>query len=384
MKIVIWTGAAWEPWGPASLNNGGIGGSETAAIHMGRELAKRGHEVVMVGDHAGQEGVAGQISHPLVYVHYQKAIDDPSILECDVLVSSRDKRVVRLNPKARHKILWVHDVDVGDDWDNDLLSFDRILALTDWHRRRLVEVYPHVEEQKICRTRNGLDPARFADVDWRAKLPAFVYSSSPDRGLDVMLDLWPRIKELAPGATLDIFYGFGQWRRLNAKNKRGLLIIDYMENRVAEICKEGVGVTHHGRVGQDELAEAHKRAMVWLYPTAFAETYCITALEAQAAGCIPITSNLAGLAETASKGFLHNGSNKSRTYQDFTMSCLQGVLIAWRDSLEKPRLGPPAPELALKCREWALTQTWASVAQDWESLFLHLSQGIVDTSFFKV
>ena len=56
MKIVIWTGAAWEPWGPPSVI-GGIGGSETAAVHMARELANRGHEVVMFGEHEGFEGL---------------------------------------------------------------------------------------------------------------------------------------------------------------------------------------------------------------------------------------------------------------------------------------------------------------------------------------
>jgi hypothetical protein len=45
MKICLWTGASWEPWGPPSLDVGGIGGSETAAVHLGFEFAKLGHEV---------------------------------------------------------------------------------------------------------------------------------------------------------------------------------------------------------------------------------------------------------------------------------------------------------------------------------------------------
>ena len=44
MKIVIWTGASWEKWGPGSLQTG-TGGSEAAAVYLSRELARLGHEV---------------------------------------------------------------------------------------------------------------------------------------------------------------------------------------------------------------------------------------------------------------------------------------------------------------------------------------------------
>ena len=85
MKIVIWTGAAWEPWGPSSVDGGGIGGSETAAINMARELSWRGHEVVMFGEHQGFEGRHkhvgyrdhdSEFSSSVEYRLYQDAIRD--------------------------------------------------------------------------------------------------------------------------------------------------------------------------------------------------------------------------------------------------------------------------------------------------------------------
>ena len=35
-----------------------------------------------------------------------------------------------------------------------------------------------------------------------------IYSSSPDRGLELLLSLFPKVKEQVPEAKLDIFYGF--------------------------------------------------------------------------------------------------------------------------------------------------------------------------------
>lgn len=397
MKIVIWTGAAWERWGPPCLDDG-IGGSETAAIHMSRELARRGHEVVMFGDHEGYEGrwegdrrqatvpdpdlspVACSLS-PVLYRSYKAAVEDPKLLACDVLVSSRNKQVVRLKPDARAKILWVHDVHVGDDWENDLMAFDRVYCLSRWHKGYFEEMYPHLNPEKISVTRNGIDPALFADLDWRAKTTSFVYSSSPDRGLDVLMDLWPAIKALRPDATLDVYYGFETWRKLLAQNKRGLAVVDYLQGRLESMA--GDGVKYHGRVGQKELAEAHKKALIWFYPTKFSETFCITALEAQAAGCCVVTSKLAALAETASFWrSLIEGSNKSPVYQEQALDWLGHYFTAWdidRKHADKftynADLNNPIHLTAQSARHWALKQTWASLAEEWERDFDVLVEG---------
>jgi glycosyltransferase involved in cell wall biosynthesis len=399
VKIVIWTGAAWERWGPPSVD-AGIGGSETAAVHMGTELARRGHEVVMFGDHEGYEGewrtgtdshgkaqrvsepdlelsdsirASQALSSPVLYRSYKAAVEDPKLLACDVLVSSRNKNIVRLKPDARAKVLWIHDVNVGDDWDNDLLGYDRIYCLSKWHRDYNLTLYPHVEPKKFSVTRNGIDPARFADLDWKKKTSSFVYSSSPDRGLDVLLDMWPRIKALRPDATLDVYYGFDTWRKLNAENKRGLAIVDYMFTRVTSM--ESEGVKYHGRVGQAELAEAHKKALIWAYFTRFTETYCITALEAQAAGCCVVTSKLAGLAETASIwSSLVEGSNKSSGYQEEALDWLGYYYTAW-DVDCKNGVENPIHLTAQAARAWALKQTWAALAEEWERDFMGLTEG---------
>jgi glycosyltransferase involved in cell wall biosynthesis len=60
------------------------------------------------------------------------------------------------------------------------------------------------------------------------------------------------------------------------------------------------GVTLHGRVSQEVLAEAQMNARVWAYPTPLVdtETSCITAMEAMAAGMAAVTSRAGALPET--------------------------------------------------------------------------------------
>jgi glycosyltransferase involved in cell wall biosynthesis len=373
MKISIWTGHAFEPWGPSSIDEGGIGGSETAAVHVGFELANLGHEVMMFGEHQGKEErflprSVASMPGSVEYVDFRHALAHPDILACDVFVSSRDKTVLRVKPDAKVKVLWIHDIHVGDDWENEVGLFDRVYCLTKWHREFVMEHYPHVEPTQFHLTRNGIDPARFEpNLTWKnllsRKRPRFVWSSSLDRGLDVMLDLWPEVRKMQPGATLHVYYGIENWRKLNAENKQGLAVVDFMMGRIEGLGSEGV--VYHGRVGQAELARAHMDALCWAYPTAWMETSCITALEAQAAGAFPISSKLAALPETVREGILIPGRNKSATYKASFLSALRLVLDGFQRSLS----GELPSEVAEQNRAWALEQTWAGVAQLWSDEF---------------
>lgn len=370
MKISIWTGKAYEQWGPDSIDAGGIGGSETAAIHMAFELARLGHEVTMFGDHGPHGGMwwgkepFSLREKPVFYEDYDKAIADPKLLACDVLVSSRDKTMLRLGPAAKVKVLWTHDIHVGDDWEHEVAVFDRVYCLSEWHKRYFLERYPHAEASKIGVTRNAIDPSRFEpDLAWddlkAEKRPRFVWSSSLERGIDVMLDMWPAIRGMRPDAELHVYYGVDGMRKLNAeaKNDVGLKVIDFLLERIERM--RNVGVHYHDRVGQAELARAHMKALVWAYPTAFLETSCITALEAQAAGAYPVCSALAGLNETVRSGYKISGRNKSTEYQRVFLSAVEDALS----------FNPTVEKFARSNREWALGRTWTAVAKEWEADF---------------
>lgn len=345
MKVTIWTGPAWEPWGPASVFEGGIGGSETAAVYMARHLASLGCEVAMYGQHEGHEGTHDGV----VYRPYTDlaAVDD------DVFISSRDKHVARVIPiNARHKVLWCHDVNAGDDWQNDLKLFDEVYALSEWHRTHMIGFHPNLSPRKIWVTRNGIDLSLFSGPQ-PEKEHRFTFSSSPDRGLDVLLDFWPDIRRVLPDAELHIYYGFENWKKM-AKGQIQNLKLAFVVSRIQDLAAEGV--CYHGRVGQRELSESHRRSLMWLYPTAFRETSCITAMEAQAAGAVPIATNLAALTETVQHGVLVNPPNTRPHYKTEFLAAFEKLVRS---------------ESALGClaevgRAWALANMgWEGVARSW-------------------
>ena len=124
------------------------------------------------------------------------------------------------------------------------------------------------------------------------------YFSSYDRGLECLLDMWPKIKEQVPEATLDIYYGWNSYDAVHAKNPERMKWKWQMIRKFSQLD----GVTEHGRVDHQTLANEMKEIKVWAYPTEFTEIHCITALKTQEAGMIPVTTNVAALQETVKNG----------------------------------------------------------------------------------
>jgi len=358
-SVVIWTGLGLEPWSPASIDEGGIGGSETAVVHMARELRKLGHQVTVISD---CQHLAGNYDS-VEYLDF-RTIDARPKMTPDIFVSSRQPQIFRARHKLEGKahILWVHDIHCGKPdvgMESDLLSADRIFCLSKWHREFFIKVYNHLAPSNVAVTRNGIDLARYAKepVKEGNKL---VFSSSPNRGLDRLLLLFPRIRSQVPDAELHLFYGFENWEkaaRLQG-DARELGQIAYFRQMIAE-AEKGGGVHWHGRVSQKELAQYQLQSKIWAYPTNFHETSCITAMECEAAGCVPVTSHLAALPETVSHGVLLKQPG-SPAYDDaFVKWCVRLL----RDDEEREKFAKAGRAFALE------HFGWAKVAAEWSAFF---------------
>ena len=300
LDIVIFTGPAMEPWNPASIEASGIGGSETMAWEMARGLARLGHRVRHYGQcRPEQEGVFDG-------VHWLDATKYVGV-NCDALVVSRYADALGcpgINAKVR--LLWLHDVHAGAALTpKRAVKFDRVLCLSNWHKEFVCSVYPYLDPGRVVVTRNGIDLGLFEATltlvgeqsGESITIPGppperdphrAVYSSSPDRGLQTALELWPLIRAEVPDAELHVFYGFAGLRAIQPA------LADALETKA--YATEGVVL--HGRVPPRELAQEFLKSGVLMYPTWFSETFAITAAQAQAAGMRTVTSPIAALKET--------------------------------------------------------------------------------------
>jgi glycosyltransferase involved in cell wall biosynthesis len=265
-------------WDEESLKTRGLGGSETAVIHMARalhELTGRQVRVFNERDHVSEkDGVSYEpIAHMYAYFR-EKA---PA-----VNIAWRHNFKLTKVPTY----IWCHDLCfIGLEQGP---NYTGVLALSEFHKRWLRNVY-NVEEAKIHVTRNGIDPERYLLPAPQRHPHRVVFSSSPDRGLEETIRVMDLVVKEIPDAELHVFYGFN-----------GMLA----HNLVAEVAHlealiaERPWVKFHGNVPQDKLTQAFQSAAVWLYPTKFLETFCITAIEALCAGVHPVVRKFGALPDT--------------------------------------------------------------------------------------
>jgi glycosyltransferase involved in cell wall biosynthesis/tetratricopeptide (TPR) repeat protein len=281
-----------DPWNPAILRGKGVGGgSEVAVVEMATRLAAKGHHVAVFcpGPGGRFEGVSYEPQEMLAHVTATQ----------DVLFAWRSTaQLSKVN--AHLKILWLHDVYAWNDTWTGPASFeeydraDVIFCVSQWQADNL----QNVPRQKIIVTRNGVArPERFVFTESTKRQPGkVIYNSSPDRGLERLLEMWPRLRAAAPHAELHIFYGFDGWMKFGHNRTKGEEILA----RIRALEATGQGVMYHGRVTQDELAQEMVTADCWFYPNwDFPEVSCVAAMEAQIAGLWIVSSKTAALLETA-------------------------------------------------------------------------------------
>jgi len=281
--IVLYSGKAWEKWDGDSVVKG-IGGSETWQVMLAEEFSKLNYRVISFCDCPETCKTINGVR----YMHYSEFHAFAWVNWIDLLISSRTTECLEY-ARASKKLVMVHDVyltrEGGLPPHDD--KVDYYLCLSRAHKEYFSQ-WQHVQDSKILITSNGIDLDRFAKAAHPRKDKfKCIYSSSPDRGLEALLLMWPEIKRRVPEATLDIYYGFNNYWSLT----------DAWRVKMEELMK-APGVAYHGRVGQDELAKAFYSSKLLLYPCSFEETFCITALEAMAAGCIVLSSRYWGIQTT--------------------------------------------------------------------------------------
>jgi glycosyltransferase involved in cell wall biosynthesis len=322
--IVFCIGQGIEEWTPETIKKTGIGGSELMAAELSKRLAKLGNRVRVYNSCGNMEGIYDG-------VEYYRTEKYPNT-RCDILIVSRFAPMVdeKYNIEAKLRLLWVHDVfALGVDNISVLYKYDRILALSEWHKQTLMNCHS-ISGDCITVTRNGIDLNRFNKQVKRNRYKV-VNSSSPDRYLAVLLDCWMDIKTQVPQATLDIFYGFKNWEFVAQRDPDQMALIERLKTQM-EIMKP-VGVNFRDRVNQEQLAEEFLSAGVWAYSTWFSESSCISAMEAQAAGLRIVTSPIAALNETvANRGVLVPGEWTSQGYKKLFVQAVVEALQKEDDS----------------------------------------------------
>ncbi len=347
--IAYYCGNTTHEWNPIMAKTKGIGGSEEAVINLSKEWAKQGYNVT-VYNNCGTEPmtVDGVTYKPFWYFNAKDKFD--------TLILWRHPKLVDYDLNAKTILVDLHDViQEGEFNEERLKKIDKILVKTHAHR----ELFLSVPDDKFSIIPNGQDFDLFSQ-DVKKDQYLIVNTSSPDRSMDILPQLFKRVKEKVPQAKCKWAYGFDIYDSAHAGNKE---MMDIKESIVKEM--EEAGVENMGRLSQKECAKLYLEANVLAYPTEFMEIDCITVKKAQACGCMPITTDFGALNESVQYGIKIPSKLTKETWGKYPTHGIRDkeTQNAWVDAVVKQLQTPIEDRTEMK--NWAKKFAWDNISKQW-------------------
>ena len=323
----------------SSLEERPLGGTETALIRVAEVLAAKGHQIFVVTSH----------SNPQPYNSQGGAIYLPPQLlgqcgEFDAFVAVQFwKPLLDLIP-AKRFYFWTGDgkeqysnLGIGDPRVAKRVS--KMFAVSAWHRHTLCQASRFPEEKCIV-VSNGIHPPYFGD-EVLSKTPRhprrLIYTSAPYRGLELAAQYYVILKKQIPDLEFHIFSGLSIYDRGQSYSGPHAEAFEALKKRLQYL----EGVKLYGNVRQQELAQEYCKSRVLLYPNIIDETCCITALEAQAGGCVVVASGNSALPESVGNGgVVIAGEPGSEPYSRSLLENLYRLMtddLLWLDYSRKGR-----------------------------------------------
>jgi glycosyltransferase involved in cell wall biosynthesis len=300
MRIAFVDFVPWD-YTPLTPDVAPLGGTQSAVCYLARQLAADGFDVSLLNAAARPGLFAGVSVVPLATVEAERVLAHCQVA---VLISTGQAvgKVKALLPPGAPLVLWTqHAADqpamrpLAEPEVSGLV--DRFVFVSQWQQAGYLQGFGLARER--CQVlRNAVGPA-FAGLfaDGRAALaakghpPRLAYTSTPFRGLETLLDVFPAIRDLVPGVTLEVYSSMQVYQLPPGRDTADY---GHLYRRAATT----EGVEYVGSLPQPQVARAMQTIDVLAYPNCFAETSCIAAMEALAAGCRVVTSDLAALCET--------------------------------------------------------------------------------------
>lgn len=278
--IAFYFAATWD-WTGRDLESG-LGGAETAIIHLARAFARAGSAVTVHNRTSRETAVDGVVYRPAEAVGLGEGID--------VLITV--SRVPRIESVAAP--VKVHlSMEDSESWVGgyrDYLPHIDALFTISPHHTRLVRESFGVPPEVITEVRLGVEPGEYARA--APKVPGkLIYCSIPDCGLGYLAPVYDLVRRAVPGVSLVVTGDLTLWGRADP----GLAPFRTPLERLA-------GVSLLGKVSRSELIRHQKSSVLHVYPCVCNELFCLSSMECQAAGTPTVAPAVGALASTVEDG----------------------------------------------------------------------------------
>lgn len=211
-------------------------------------------------------------------------------LEGVQIITSR----VRELDDNRIKIYHLHDLPLDPEAEHlkseqSRARFDKLVFVSNWQYQQYRDYLGVPYSHQSAVIENGIEPIPFVEKP-KDKI-RLIYTSTPHRGLEILVPVFIALAEKYPNIELDVFSSFG----IYGKNWEAR---DKTYEPLFEACRNHPQINYHGWADQKTVREAYQRAHIFAYPCIWQETSCRSLIEAMSAGCLAVHPNFSALTDT--------------------------------------------------------------------------------------
>ena len=283
-----------------------------------------------------------------------KHLPDESFKDINLILNNTNHDLIEKN---KINVLWMqHFVNQEEaknlgskDYVNKL---DYIVFNSNWNFEKFQYQFK-IPESKSLVIKNAIEKIDFHEKP-KDKIN-LIYHTTPWRGLIHLLKVFKRLNLQNTELNIcssTIIYG-----------KKFDSILGKKYENIFEECKNTKNVNYLGFVENNKIIELLKNMHIYSFPSIWPETSCISAIEAMAAGCEIVTSNLGALYETCAPfatfvGFDSNFDNFEKKYQKALENSIKNF---WSKENQK--------RIQLQQEVINLTYSWTARSKEWISFF---------------
>ena len=283
-----------------------------------------------------------------------KNLPDESFKDINLILNNANHDLIEKN---KINILWMHHFVNQKEAENlaskDFINkIDWIVYNSNWNLEKHIYKFK-VPENKCIVIKNAIEKIAFLEKP-KNKIN-LIYHTTPWRGLALLLKVFKKLNlddvELNVCSST-VIYG---------KKFDSVLGKNYEE--IFNECKNTKNVNYYGFIDNNKIVDLLKKIHIFSYPSIWHETSCIAAIEAMAAGCEVVTTNLGALYETCSPfgTFVNFENNFDNLEKKYTKILLKSIKNFWSDENQK--------KLKLQQESTNLLYSWNVRSKEWKNFF---------------
>lgn len=233
------------------------------------------------------------------------------------------------NDKIR--VYWIHDLP--DDPELHHLSdvnsrnqFHHIVFCGQWQYYRFQHMLNFPYSIKSSVIDNAITPFPSIKKNFDDKI-RLIYTSTPQRGLNILVPVFKKLAEEFPNIHLDVFSSFKIYGWDDA-DKQFEPLYDEIRNHPQ--------MTYHGFAPNEVVREYQQNAHIFSYPSTWIECNSVSLIEAMSAGLLCVHPNYGGLIDTSGNlTFSYQGDSDINIHAAaFHASLREAIMRVSKDSVQ--------------------------------------------------